>query len=387
MSFIIDASANAFSLLLESSVYILMGLLVAGMLRVFFDPAFVSRHLGAGSGRFKAVFKAAILGIPLPLCSCGVLPVAVSLKKQGADNAALTSFLVSTPESGADSIAATYALMDPVMTVARPLAAFITAIGAGIAEILLGRSSAQKIPAAPPDLSCPVDGCCDGIDCEPAIHKNHHSFMEKAKAGFKFAFGDVWADMAGWFFVGILFAGIVMAAVPEDFFGKYLGGGIVSMLVMLAIGIPIYICATASTPVAAAFVMMGVSPGAALVFLLSGPATNVTTLTVLTGVLGKRAAAVYLASIAFFAVALGLALDAVYAALGLSAKALSGQAGEFMPLWLKWAGLFALAGISAGPVYRALARRFSGKKPKNACAAGLPGCGCSHDSCKDKEKA
>ena len=157
------------------------------------------------------------------------------------------------------------------------------------------------------------------------------------------------------------------------------------MLVMLAIGIPIYICATASTPIAAAFVMMGVSPGAALVFLLSGPATNVTTLTVLTGVLGKRAAVIYLAAIAIFAVVLGLALDAVYAAFGLSARALSGQAGEFMPSWLKWAGLFALAGISAGPVYRGTARLFFRKRPENACSADLPGCGCHHDSCKKGE--
>ena len=145
--------AEAWGLLLESSPYIIFGLLVSGLLRVFLNPGAVSRHLG--HGRFRSVFKAAILGIPLPLCSCGVLPAAAALKKQGANNGATTAFLISTPESGVDSISITYALLDPIMTAVRPAAAFITAFVAGIAENLFDWKK-QEGPAEAPDLSCTV---------------------------------------------------------------------------------------------------------------------------------------------------------------------------------------------------------------------------------------
>ena len=161
-------------------------------------------------------------------------------------------------------MAITYALLDPLMTIARPIAAFLTAITAGIIENLF--HSATDKDNINVDLSCPVDGCCDGTDCSPKKHKQHHSFVEKLQAGLRFAATDVWGDLAGWFFTGILLAGLISALVPSQFFVRYLGGSFSSMLIMLALGIPLYICATASTPVAAAFILKGVSPGAALVF-------------------------------------------------------------------------------------------------------------------------
>jgi uncharacterized protein len=149
-------------------------------LRVFLNPGTVAKHLG--QGRYGSVFKAALLGIPIPLCSCGVLPAAATLKKQGANNGAVTAFLISTPESGVDSIAITYALLDPIMTVVRPVAAFFTAFVAGISENIFGKEKAVVSQA--PDLSCPVDGCCDGNGCLPENHAKHHTFFEKMKAGF-----------------------------------------------------------------------------------------------------------------------------------------------------------------------------------------------------------
>ncbi|MBU2489335.1 MAG: SO_0444 family Cu/Zn efflux transporter [Proteobacteria bacterium] len=366
MAFLLSALTAAWGLLLESSAYVLFGLLVAGLLRVFLSPASVARHFG--QGRFLSVFKASLLGIPIPLCSCGVLPAAVSLKKQGANNGAVTSFLISTPESGVDSIAITYGLLGPVMTVVRPLAALVTALAAGMTENLLGYKKGEK-PVVP-DFSCPVDGCCTGEDCDPDEHRNHHGFFEKIVAGMRFAFTDVWADMAGWFAVGILLAGVIMALVPADALGSWLGGGMGSMLLMLALGIPLYICATASTPVAAALILKGVSPGAALVFLLAGPATNVTSLTVLLGVLGKRATAIYLTSIAVFSVAFGLATDALYGTLGLSPQALVAEAGELLPLWAEYAGAVALILLSVPIFVRRVRRRFQGK-PAPACGITL----------------
>lgn len=350
MNVLVEILTEAWELLRESSIYVLFGIFVAGLMRVFVRPEAVSRHLG--KGKVTSVLKAAALGVPVPLCSCGVLPAAVSLKRQGASNGATTAFLISTPESGVDSIALTYALLDPVMTVARPVAAFATAAVAGIAENMLGAEKDEK--SVQPDLHCTVDNCCDGVDCLPEVHKSHHTFFEKLKAGFSYALFELWEDIASWFLLGLVLAGVITALIPSDLLAKHLGGGLPAMLIMLAVGIPLYICATASTPIAAALILKGVSPGAALVFLLAGPATNVTSLTVLFGLLGKRATAIYLASIAVVSVACGLALDQVYAFFEISAQAVAGQAAEIIPLWVQVAGALALLAMSAGPVYRTL---------------------------------
>jgi uncharacterized membrane protein YraQ (UPF0718 family) len=388
MDFVIHTLNESWKLLLESSVYIIFGLLVSGLLRVFLNPASVARHLG--QGRYLSVFKAALLGIPIPLCSCGVLPAAASLKKQGANNGATTAFLIFTPESGVDSMAITYALLDPIMTVARPVAAFVSAIAAGLSENLLGRGRCEKTLV--PDLTCPVDACCDGIECSPQEHKRHHTFSERVSAGLRFAFTDVWGDLASWFFFGLLLAGVITTLIPEHMISRYLGGGLHAMLLMLVLGIPLYICATASTPVAAALILKGVSPGAALVFLLVGPATNVTSLTVLFAILGKRASAIYLCAIALSALLFGLAVDQVYASLGLSARAVAGQASEVVPQWAQWAGAFVLLLFSVKPVSRTMVVRLrrKGVRPlevgKNCeCTAETgeilpcagPACGCS----------
>jgi uncharacterized membrane protein YraQ (UPF0718 family) len=290
-----------------------------------------------------------------------VLPAAVSLRKQGASNGATTAFLISTPESGVDSISITYALLDPIMTIARPLAAFFTAAVAGITENLFGAN--KKTNQMEPDLSCPIDGCCDGENCTPEEHRRHHTLREKLSAGMRFAVGDLWQDLAGWFLIGLVLAGLITVLVPPDIFGKYLGSGLPAMLLMLAIGIPLYICATASTPIAAALILKGVSPGAALVFLLAGPATNMASLTVLTGVLGKRATAIYLASIAVCAVLFGLIVDQVYASLGISAQAMVGQASEIVPEWAGLIGAIVILGMSVKPIWGAIRTRFKAAGP------------------------
>ena len=352
MNLISTIFAESWNLLLESSVYILFGLLISGLLKVYLNPATVAKHLG--KGRYRSVFKAAILGIPIPLCSCGVLPAAVTLKKQGANNGAVTAFLISTPESGIDSIAITYALLDPIMTIIRPIAAFITAFAAGISENIFGKEKMANNILHPTQLSCPVDGCCDGNSYLPERHAKHHSFFEKAKAGIRFAMFDIWFDLAPWFFFGILLAGTIMAIIPEDLIGRYLGPGIGSMLLMLAMAIPMYICATASTPIAAALILKGISPGAALVFLLAGPATNITSITVLSGILGRHATIIYLTAITVSCVIFGLITDQVYDLLGISAKAIAGQASEVLPHYVQWIGSFILILLSIKPIFTKL---------------------------------
>ncbi|HIJ90474.1 MAG: SO_0444 family Cu/Zn efflux transporter [Desulfobulbaceae bacterium] len=374
MNLIFNILNESWQLLLDAAIYILFGIVIGGVLKVFLSPSYVARHLG--QGRYSSVLKAALLGIPLPLCSCGVLPAAAALKKQGANNGATTAFLISTPESGIDSISVSYALLDPIMTVARPLAAFLSAIIAGFIENTCNPPRPQLAMAA--DLSCAVDGCCSGTDCPPAEHADHHTFSEKIRAGMDYAFGELWGDLAGWFFAGLLLAGMISALVPEDLITTYLAGGFVTMLLMLAFGIPLYICATASTPIAAAMILKGVSPGAALVFLLVGPATNMATISVLVGLLGKRATMLYLGCIAVTAVLFGLALDSIYAASGISAKAVIGQAGELMPSPVRLTAALVILALSVRPMLKTIRRRLR----KRTDGAGN-GCGCS-GGCEDK---
>lgn len=363
-----DMLVASWGVLQEASIYIIFGLLVGGLLKMFITPSTVAAYFGRG--RVRSVLKAALIGIPIPLCSCGVLPAAVSLKRQGANNGATMAFLISTPESGVDSISISWALLDPIMTIVRPIAAFVSAFVAGVVENF--RVAPQANTKARPDLSCPVDNCCDGTDCSPEVHQSHHTLLDKLRQGIRYAATELWGDMAGSFFVGVLLAGVIYVVIPDDFFGSYLGGGLPSMLIMLVLGIPLYICATASTPIAAAFILKGVSPGAALVFLLVGPATNIMSISVLTSLLGKRATGIYLLSIAIVSVVFGLGLDKVYEFTGVSAQATIGTATETIPLWLK-NGSAAILLILSLPVFVRSLRRIVARKGKE--------CGCAESTC------
>lgn len=371
MDFLLMIIVESWQLLLEAGIYVLFGILIGGLLKAFLSPAYVARHLG--QGRFLPVFKAALFGVPMPLCSCGVLPAAATLKKQGANNGATVAFLIATPESGIDSIGITYALLDPLMTVARPLAAFATAMVAGVAENLRKTPEPTLISATAP---CSVDGCCDGTDCPPAEHSRHHTFGEKVRVGLHYAFVELWGDIAPWFFTGLILAAIITALVPDDFISGYLGGGLTAMLLMLAFGIPLYICASASTPIAAALILKGVSPGAALVFLLVGPATNMASLTVLGGLIGRRATALYLAAIAGTSVIWGLLVDGVYAKLGISPKAAMGQAAELLPPEVQLAGAVTVLLLSAKPLARVIGGRLRRLFTPGAKGGPSAGCGC-----------
>ncbi len=352
--FFTDALLASWQLLVQSAPYMLFGLLIGGLLKVFLSADYVAKHLG--SGRFSSVFKASLLGIPIPLCSCGVLPAAASLKKQGANKGATAAFLISTPESGVDSISITYALLDPIMTVARPVSAFISAMAAGIGINWMERPSAQKKHLS--TLAVHSDcGCSEG--CSTSPEHARESLMSKLGTGLRYAATDIWGDLAGWFFVGLLAAGVITVLIPDDAIANYLGGGLSSMLLMLCLGIPLYICATASTPIAAAFILKGVSPGTALVFLLVGPATNVTSLSVLFGILGKKATAFYLCAMAATSVVCGLTLDLVYASLGISAVAIVGNAGEILPEAMSMVAVLTLLGLSVPPLITATQKRFS----------------------------
>lgn len=349
MNLILEILVAAWSLLEQSSLYILLGLIVGGLLKMFLSADYVAAHLG--KGRFKSVFKAALLGVPIPLCSCGVLPAAAQLQKQGANKGATTAFLVSTPESGVDSIAVSWALLDPLMTVARPVAAFISAFVAGVLENLFASRETKPNPVPLPMAPIAM-ATCSGTDCGCDHAPQPAGLWAKLRQGTRYAVTDIWGDLAGWFFVGIGVAACITVLLPDDLITRHLGGGLGSMLLMLVVGVPMYICATASTPIAAALILKGVSPGAALVFLLAGPATNIAALAVLVKILGKKGLAIYLASISVVSVLCGLVLDGLYFSLGISAVATIGEVAEALPHWLMLAATVVLLLLSLPMVIR-----------------------------------
>ncbi len=371
MDLLIMIIEESWQLLLDAGIYVLFGILVGGLLKAFLSPAYVARHLG--QGRFLPVFKAALFGVPMPLCSCGVLPAAATLKKQGANNGATVAFLVATPESGIDSIGISYVLLDPIMTVARPLAAFATAMVAGVAENLRKTPEPTLITASAPYSA---GGRGNGPEGQPT-EDSRRPFAAKVRVGLRYAFVELWGDLAPWFFTGLILAGLITALVPDDFITSYLGGGLSAMLLMLAFGIPLYICASASTPIAAALILKGVSPGAALVFLLVGPATNMASLTVLGGLIGKRATALYLASLAGTSVIWGLLVDGVYARLGISPKAAMGQAAELLPAEVQLAGAVIVLLLSVRPLSRVIGGWRRRLFTRGATGGPPAGCGCS----------
>jgi uncharacterized membrane protein YraQ (UPF0718 family) len=333
--------AASWHVFLESAVYMLFGFFFAGLLYVFVKPETISRYLG--KGKVRSVFLSALAGIPIPLCSCGVVPAAAGLKRQGASNGATLSFLISTPESGIDSIPITYALMDPVITLVRPVAALITAIVAGITENFFNNSN--DIPdSAPPD-ACSVDGCGCKKPVTDETGPAGTSLSARILSGLKYAFVDLLGDIGKWFLIGVFLAGLITYFVPDNLFESYLSNNFLAMLVMLVIGMPMYVCATSSTPIAAALVLKGLNPGAALVFLLAGPATNIASLTMVSGLLGRKSLFIYLGSIAVCSLVLGFLTDMLYYGIGITAKASAGQFSEIFPYSIELTGAIVLLAL------------------------------------------
>jgi hypothetical protein len=273
----------------QMAPYLLFGFAMAGVLSAVFTPAFVERHLGR-RGAWQ-VIKASLLGVPLPLCSCSVVPVAASLRRHGASRGATLSFLASTPQTGVDSIMVTHALLGPVVTVIRVLAAAVSGVAAG----LLMEAVERNGTLAPGEAG--ACGCCG------------HAERPRWLRMLRYAFITLPWDIGRSMLLGILLSAALSAIIPDNYFADTLPPGILSMLAMLAVGIPLYVCSSGSVPIALALVRMGVSPGAALVFLISGPATNAATVTTVWKILGRAATAVYLGTIAAVALLAGWALD------------------------------------------------------------------------------
>ena len=274
------------------SPYLLLGFTLAGMMHAFVPRTMYSRYLSGNN--FRSVLGAAILGIPLPLCSCGVIPTAMSLRKDGASKGATISFLIATPQTGVDSIIATYSLMGLPFALLRPFVALVTALFGGTLANYVDRNDDKEEAAA-------ERSCC--------AKEEKTTFAQKIKVAANYAYVEMMQDIGRWLVLGLVVAGVITVFVPDSFFSLFAGRPFASMLMVLLFAIPMYLCATGSIPIAVALMLKGLSPGTALVLLMAGPAVNVASLLVIGKVMGRRSLFTYLFSIVGCAILFGLGID------------------------------------------------------------------------------
>ena len=275
------------------SPYLLLGFTLAGLMHAFVPRAIYSRYLSGSN--FRSVLGAAILGIPLPLCSCGVIPTAMSLRKEGASKGATISFLIATPQTGVDSIIATYSLMGLPFALLRPFAALVTALFGGTLANYVDKSSASM--------------AADGVAQNCCANEEKFTFTQKIKSAAHYAYIEMMQDIGRWLVLGLVVAGVITVLVPDSFFSLFAGRPLASMLMVLLFAIPMYLCATGSIPIAVALMLKGLSPGTALVLLMAGPAVNVASLLVIGKVMGRKSLITYLFSIIGCAILFGLGID------------------------------------------------------------------------------
>jgi len=281
-----------FSLTNEMSPYLLLGFLFAGILHIYIKKQAINKYLGKRN--LKSVVLASLFGIPLPLCSCGVIPTGISFYKEGSSKGATVSFLISTPQTGIDSILVTYSLLGLPFAILRPIVALFSGIFGGLLANLIDKKKNR--------LQKNSDCSCDTIKKQ---EQNNNKFFKMLN----YAFVVFLQDIAKWLIIGLAIAALISIALPDDFFLRFIGNELLSMIIVLFASIPLYVCATASVPIAAVLILKGLSPGAALVFLMAGPATNAATITVLSKSLGKTTVFAYLMSIIIGAFFFGLLID------------------------------------------------------------------------------
>lgn len=364
--------AALWHLTLSMAPYLLLGFLIAGLLYAFVPGATFSRHLSRKG--WRSVRNATLLGIPLPLCSCGVLPTTVSLRRSGASRGACTAFLISTPQTGVDSILATYSLLGPVFALLRIVVALITGILGGLLTDFVFRNEAVSASRAIENEASEKIGFC-----------------AKMKRAFSYAFGELLQDVGRWLVVGLLVAALVTVFVPADFFAFLQDRPLLGMLGVLLVAVPMYVCATGSIPIALSLMLKGMSPGTAFVLLMAGPAINAASMLVVGRAFGRKQMLVYMFSVVAGAILSGLLIDTFIPSSYFMPESLASASACYdcsednVSWWTILSGL-----LFAFLLLRALWLRHKGG---SACGCGRPvvrhgeACGCnpSHDGCHDGE--
>ena len=290
--------ANNFLVLLNAmAIYILVGLFIAGILKQLVPDDFVSKHLGKGS--VSSVIKATLFGIPLPVCSCSVIPLAQSLRKEGASKGAVQSFLISTPITGVDSILATFSFFGLLFTIFRVVSSVIIAIIVGLIQNIVDKDNEIKIDEN-------TNSCCCSSSCA-STKKEKENFS--IKNVFIYAYVTLFKDMVKPIFIGLIFGALFTTFAPKEYTSLLFDNQILTYFVIMLFSMPLYVCATASLPIAAALMMEGMSAGAAFIFLTAGPATSIITMSVVYKTLGKLSLIIYLSTIAILSFIFGLSFD------------------------------------------------------------------------------
>lgn len=325
MNYILIYFKELWTLLTEMSPYLLFGFLFAGLLHIYLQKEKVGGMLKGNN--FRSVVNATLLGIPLPLCSCGVIPAGLSFHKNGASKGSTVSFLISTPQTGIDSILVTYSLLGLPFAIIRPFVALITGLTGGIAANLLDNKEV--------------------LTKKETTKKNEHLTSKHALSKvLHYGFVEFIQDISKWLIIGLLLAALLAVIIPNDFFIQFIDKPWLNMLLVLAASVPLYICATGSVPIAAVLIMKGLSPGAALVFLMAGPATNIATITVLWKSLGKKSTLIYLATIIIGSLFFGYLIDSFLPLSWFSiTNHIHDQHHHLLPQWLGITSAIVLIGL------------------------------------------
>ncbi len=366
MNFVTDFWHELTYLTLEMAPYLLLGFLFAGILYAWFPENKIYKYLGKNNTR--SVINAALIGIPLPLCSCGVIPTGISFHKNGASKGSAVSFLISTPQTGIDSIMVTWSLLGWPLAVIRPVIAFFTGIFGGI----LTNKTDKTIHKEPVIKPASVD--------QPGKKTGLREML-------KYAFVDFFQDIVKWLVIGLLIATLMAVFIPDDFFSRYMNNDFISMLVVLVASVPLYVCATGSVPIAAVLIMKGLSPGAAIVFLMAGPATNAATISVIGNTMGRKTLLTYMFSIITGALFFGILINELIPRdffLNTMSHAHHGEhQHNFLPYWLQLSSAIILTGLLINGLIRKYVIPFV--KDKNIKNENMPeitikvnGMTCSH---------
>ena len=290
--------AEIINLVNSMAPFLLLGFLLAGIMHAFIPGSLYQRHFGQPT--FKSVGYATLLAIPLPLCSCGVIPTAMSLRREGASRGSVISFLIATPQTGVDSILATYSMMGLPFAILRPIAALVTALFGGQLANVIERNSSLK-----DERPKSVSNMSDTTD-------HPKGFFQKIGVALRYAYVDMMEDIGKWLAVGLIIAGLITVYVPDSFFQQFAGNSFLSILIVLLFAIPMYLCATGSIPIAIALMLKGLTPGAALVLLMAGPAVNVASMLVIQRVMGTRTLMIYIGSIVGGSILFALGVDYLF---------------------------------------------------------------------------
>ncbi|MFC2155855.1 permease [Acidobacteriota bacterium] len=351
-----DFFVETYRLFVEISPYLILGFFFAGLLHTLLGEKYIKKHF-AKSGMWSTI-KAALFGIPLPVCSCGIIPLTESMRRDGASKSAAMAFLVSTPSSGVDSIFATYALMGPVFAVFRPIASFFSGIMVGIVTHLGGGKKENQKPL------------------KQEIETTNTTARKKSFGqALHYGFVVIPSEIAKWLIIGVVVGGAISSFVPADFGSNYLNSPLLSYVMILLISVPIYVCATGSIPIAAALIAKGVLPGAALAFLIAGPATNTVTMSFVYKRMGKKVTLLYILSIVVVSVATGLIFDLIWKSSAVDIGFIT-AGGEFLPYPLKIISALALIVVFFNSKYDL--RRIVKMSKENLFKIKVPDMTCQH---------